>query len=135
MIVQAEGSVSTVRQTLDISVVIPLYNEEESLLELYEELREALLVGGVSYEILFVDDGSTDGSGEVVDSIAHRDSAVGVVHFRRNFGKASALDAGFKRSRGDVVVTMDADLQDSPEAISELVQEVERCGWVTGRRR
>ena len=104
-----------------ISVVIPLLNEEESLEELHERLGATLTELGEPYEILFVDDGSTDRSPRVIQRLAEADPRVGFVRLRRNFGKSAALDAGFRRARGDVVITMDADLQDDPAEIPRLV--------------
>jgi glycosyltransferase involved in cell wall biosynthesis len=118
----------------DISVVIPFLDEEGTLRPLHAALTGVLLRLGKTYEILFVDDGSRDASGAIVDALASEDPHVGVVHFRRNFGKAAALDAGFKRARGRVVFTMDADLQDDPEEIPAFLAKLDEgfdlvSGW------
>lgn len=105
---------------MDISVVIPLYNEEDSLRELFEWIRKVLEHHQYSFEVIFVDDGSTDGSFAVLQDLAGNDSRVKVIQFRRNHGKSAGLNVGFAEAKGTVVVTMDADLQDSPEEIPEL---------------
>ena len=105
---------------MDISVVVPLYNEAESLPELEAWIRRVMEANGFSYEIIFVNDGSTDGSQEVIRNLAKGNSAVRSVCFSRNYGKSPALNEGFRRAQGEVVITMDADLQDSPDEIPEL---------------
>lgn len=105
---------------MQLSVVIPLLNEQESLQELYDWLKAVLVKEGFSYELLFVDDGSTDGSWETIAHLADTDQTVKGIRFNRNFGKSQALNAGFLAAEGDVVITMDADLQDSPDEIPEL---------------
>jgi glycosyltransferase involved in cell wall biosynthesis len=117
-----------------ISVVIPLLNEEGSLRELHGALTKVLGGVGRPYEILFVNDGSTDASATVLDDLAEEDPSVGVIHFRRNFGKAAALDAGFKRAGGEIIFTMDADLQDDPEEIPNFLAKLDEgfdlvSGW------
>ncbi len=118
-----------------ISVVVPLFDEEGTLEELHAKLTRVLGELGEPYEILFVDDGSRDGSARIIASLAERDPAVGYVRFRRNFGKSAALDAGFRRARGEIVVTMDADLQDDPEEIPRLLAALDEreldlvSGW------
>jgi glycosyltransferase involved in cell wall biosynthesis len=109
----------------DLSIVIPVLNEEANLKPLYSELKEALDALGWSYEIVFVDDGSTDGSAQVLAELHEADDLVKVVEFRRNFGKTAALTAGFRLSRGQFVVTMDADLQDDPAEIGVLLDKLE----------
>lgn len=104
-----------------ISVVVPLLNEEESLPELYEKIASALREAGKPYEIIFVDDGSTDSSFAVLQELHARDASVKVVRFRRNFGKSAALSIGFQEAEGEFVVTMDADLQDDPAEIPGLI--------------
>ena len=106
---------------LDISVVIPCYNEVQSLRELYERLCAVLTPVTTQFELLFVDDGSTDGSLEVLKELHARDSRVKVIHFRKNFGKAQALSHGFSNCRGEKIITLDADLQDLPEEIPKLL--------------
>lgn len=111
---------------MDISVIVPLYNEEESLPELHARLSGTLTGMGVSYEILFVDDGSTDGSYRVLQSLHEGDPEhVSVFSFGRNYGKSAALDTGFRNVSGDYVVTMDADLQDEPGEIPGMVKMLE----------
>jgi glycosyltransferase involved in cell wall biosynthesis len=109
----------------DLSVVIPLLNEEANLKLLYSELKEALDALGRSHEIVFVDDGSTDGSVQVLAELHEADDRVKVVELRRNFGKTAALNAGFRLSQGQIVVTMDADLQDTPAEIGVLLDKLE----------
>lgn len=105
---------------MDISVIIPLLNEEESLQELHDWISTVMQSNNFSYEILFIDDGSTDSSWKVIEDLGQKNPSVKGLKFHRNFGKSQALNAGFKKSKGDVVITMDADLQDSPEEIPEL---------------
>lgn len=109
----------------EVSVVIPLLNESESLQELYGQLRTALskVVGG-HYEILFIDDGSTDDSYEVILSLRRQDDRVRGIRFRRNYGKSAALAVGFDHARGDIIISMDADLQDDPAEIPNLVARI-----------
>jgi glycosyltransferase involved in cell wall biosynthesis len=119
-----------------LSVVIPVYNEQESLETLYQELARVFDQNGYTGEFLFVDDGSTDGSWDVIVALTNRDVRVQGIRFRRNFGKAAALSAGFNHARGDLIVTLDADLQDNPEEIPRMVAAVE-SGWdvVSGWKR
>ncbi|MAZ29618.1 MAG: glycosyltransferase [Cytophagaceae bacterium] len=114
---------------MQVSIVIPLLNEEESIKELYHWLVEVLQASGLSYEIIFIDDGSTDGSWEVIFALSESDTAVKALRFNRNYGKSQALHAGFLEARGDVVITMDADLQDSPDEIPELYDLVAGQGY------
>ena len=107
-----------------ISVVIPVFNEEESLRKLYSELSQGL-AKFTSWEIIFVDDGSYDNSYAVLKNITKKDSRIGVIRFFKNFGKADALSEGFKHSRGDIIITMDADLQDDPKEIPNLVKIIQ----------
>lgn len=121
-------------ETLDISVVIPLLNEEESLPELTERIHAALTGMGKSYEILFIDDGSTDGSFAVIQQLKTRFSTLRAIRFRKNFGKSAALSEGFKAVRGKYVITMDADLQDDPDELPNLVRKLDEgfelvSGW------
>ena len=106
---------------MDISVVIPLYNEEESIAELYAWIERVMKANNFSYEVIFVNDGSTDRSWDIIGELhqAQPDTVKGI-KFRRNYGKSPALYCGFKEAQGDVVITMDADLQDSPDEIPEL---------------
>jgi glycosyltransferase involved in cell wall biosynthesis len=105
---------------MDISVVVPLYNEEESLPELEAWIRRVMEDNNYSYEIILVDDGSTDNSWRVIEELHQINQLVKGIKFQRNYGKSAALNEGFKMSKGDVVITMDADLQDSPDEIPEL---------------
>lgn len=114
---------------MDISVVIPLYNEAESLPELEAWIRRVMEEHGFSYEILFIDDGSTDDSWEVIERLKKDNPAIRGVSFRRNYGKSPALNTGFARAQGDVVITMDADLQDSPDEIPELYRMIKEDGY------
>jgi glycosyltransferase involved in cell wall biosynthesis len=120
-----------------ISVVVPLFNEEHSLEELYSEISAALEPNG-PFEVIFVDDGSTDGSSRVLAQLHDEATNVVVVHLRRNFGKAVALQAGFLEAQGDIVVTIDADLQDDPAEIPQLLAKLDEgfdlvSGWKTRR--
>ncbi|MDE5829975.1 MAG: glycosyltransferase family 2 protein [Duncaniella sp.] len=114
---------------MDISVIIPLYNEEESLPELAEWIERVMTENDFSYEVLFIDDGSTDKSWDVITSLSSRNKAFKGVRFRRNYGKSPALHTGFTRAQGDVVITMDADLQDSPDEIPELYRMITADGF------
>ncbi|MDD2727232.1 MAG: glycosyltransferase [Proteiniphilum sp.] len=114
---------------MDISVVIPLYNEEESLPELHRWIRSVMEEQGYSYEIIFVDDGSTDGSWEVIRQLRNESDKVKAIKFRRNYGKSPALHCAFEKAQGEVVITMDADLQDSPDEIPELYRMVHEEGY------
>ncbi|MBB3122578.1 glycosyltransferase involved in cell wall biosynthesis [Mesoflavibacter sabulilitoris] len=105
---------------MDISVVIPLLNEQESLTELHHWISSVMKSNGFSYEILFIDDGSTDQSWQTICSLKEQDKNVKGIRFLKNFGKSQALHAGFAQAKGDVIITMDADLQDNPEEIPEL---------------
>ena len=114
---------------MDISVVIPLYNEEESIPELYAWIERVMTENKFSYEIIFVNDGSKDRSWEVIEKLAKEFPEVHGIKFRRNYGKSPALYHGFARAQGDVVITMDADLQDSPDEIPELYRMVMEDGY------
>ena len=120
---------------MDISVVIPLYNEEESLPELTEWIDRVMMAHQFSYEIIFIDDGSHDNSWKVIKKLRENYSQVRAVKFRRNYGKSAGLNEGFKYAKGDVVITMDADLQDSPDEIPELYRMIKEdnfdlvSGW------
>ena len=105
---------------MQISVVIPLLNEEQSLVELYNWIAKVLRSNSFSYEIIFIDDGSTDASWRTIESLSENDDRVKGIRFNRNYGKSQALHAGFLKAQGDVIITMDADLQDNPEEIPEL---------------
>lgn len=114
---------------MNISVVIPLLNEDESLNELYDWIAKVMQSNRYSYEILFIDDGSTDNSWKVIQELSKKDEQVKGIRFQRNYGKSQALNAGFKEVKGDVVITMDADLQDSPDEIPELYNLITNEGF------
>ena len=114
---------------MDISVVIPLYNEEESLPELYAWIERVMNANGFSFEVIFINDGSTDHSWEVIQKLGKESSHVKAIKFRRNYGKSPALYCGFKEAQGDVVITMDADLQDSPDEIPGLYKMIKEEGY------
>ena len=114
---------------MDISVIVPLYNETESLPELAAWIRRVMEANGWTYEILMVDDGSTDGSWNTVRALSKENPAIHGISFRRNYGKSAALYEGFAAAKGDVVITMDADLQDSPDEIPELYRMIQEEGY------
>lgn len=122
---------------IDISVVIPLLNEAESIPELFAWIRRVMNEHGYSYEVIFVDDGSTDGSWSVIERLRAEHPEVKGIKFRRNYGKSAGLQCGFARTQGQVVITMDADLQDSPDEIPELYRMVTEGGYdlVSGWKR
>ncbi|KGL55407.1 glycosyl transferase family 2 [Porphyromonas sp. COT-052 OH4946] len=122
---------------MDISVVIPLLNEAESIPELFAWIRRVMNEHGYSYEVVFVDDGSTDGSWSVIERLRAEHPEVKGIKFRRNYGKSAGLQSGFARTQGQVVITMDADLQDSPDEIPELYRMVTEGGYdlVSGWKR
>jgi glycosyltransferase involved in cell wall biosynthesis len=114
---------------MQLSIVIPLLNEEESLNELYNWIATVMRSNSFSYEILFIDDGSTDNSWKIIKKISADDPAVKGIKFNRNYGKSQALHVGFDKAEGDVVITMDADLQDNPEEIPELYNLITKEGY------
>ncbi|MGN0214442.1 MAG: glycosyltransferase family 2 protein [Muribaculaceae bacterium] len=114
---------------MDISVVVPLYNEAESLPELAAWIERVMKQHGFTYEVLFINDGSTDDSWNVIKRLSAENPAFKGVSFRRNYGKSPALNTGFERVQGDVVITMDADLQDSPDEIPELYRMITEDGY------
>ena len=116
-------------KTMDISVVIPLYNEEESLPELYAWIERVMKENGFTFEVIFVNDGSTDRSWNVITELSEKSECVHGIRFRRNYGKSPALYCGFEQAQGDVVITMDADLQDSPDEIPELYRMITEDGY------
>ena len=120
---------------MDISVIVPLYNEEESLPELYAWIQRVMKANGFTYEVIFVNDGSKDKSWDVIEDLHRKDAEhVHAIKFRRNYGKSPALYCGFQAAKGDVVITMDADLQDSPDEIPELYRMImdEKYDLVSG---
>ena len=120
---------------MDISVIIPLYNEEESLPELISWIERVMAANCFSYEILMVDDGSNDRSWQVIEELSQKNQAIRAIKFRRNYGKSAALHCGFQNAHGEVVITMDADMQDSPDEIPALYQMIQKedydlvSGW------
>ena len=120
---------------MDISVIIPLLNEAESLPELHDWIAKIMQSNSYSYEIIFIDDGSTDNSWKIIKNLAKKNSNVKGIQFQTNFGKSQALHAGFKQAKGNVIITMDADLQDSPDEIPELFDLIKKenydliSGW------
>ena len=114
---------------MDISVIVPLYNEEESLPELYAWIQRVMEKNGFTYEVIFVNDGSTDSSWQIIEGLAAQSEQAKGIKFRRNYGKSPALYCGFERAQGDVVITMDADLQDSPDEIPELYRMITEDGY------
>jgi len=113
----------------DLSIIVPLFNEEESLPELASWIKKVMDEHSFSYELVFVDDGSSDGSLKVIESLKNNDPNIHCISFRRNYGKSAALYCGFKQAEGEVVITMDADLQDSPEEIPELRRMILEEGY------
>lgn len=114
---------------MDISVIVPLFNEEESLPELYAWIERVMNENGFSFEVIFVNDGSTDHSWDVIRQLSEKSEHVRGIKFRRNYGKSPALYCGFDAAKGDVVITMDADLQDSPDEIPELYRMIKEDGY------
>ena len=114
---------------MDISVIVPLFNEAESLPELYAWIQRVMNANKFTYEVIFINDGSTDDSWKVIQDLKAKSDNVRAIRFRRNYGKSPALFCGFERAEGDVVITMDADLQDSPDEIPELYRMVMKDGY------
>ncbi len=125
---------------MDISVIVPLFNEEESLPELVEWIKKVMTQHQFSYEIIMIDDGSKDNSWQVIENLQQENPNIKGIKFRRNYGKSAALYCGFEKAQGDVVITMDADLQDSPDEIPELFRMIKEegfdlvSGWKKKRR-
>ena len=114
---------------MDLSIIIPVYNEEESVTELAGWIETVCSKAGLSFEILFIDDGSSDSSWQKIEQITKKNDSVKGVSFRRNYGKAAALHTGFQKASGDVIITMDSDLQDSPDEIPELYRMIMDQGY------
>ena len=118
-----------------ISIVIPLYNEEENVKDLYKGLKSVLDSLQENYEILFVDDGSSDGTYQRLLEVSRNDSNIRIIKFRRNFGQSAAMHAGFDHANGDLIVTLDGDLQNDPKDIPEMLNKLRNedfdvvCGW------
>ena len=124
---------------IKLSIIVPLYNEEESIPQLAEEIRDAVTKLSLEYELIFIDDGSKDGSFKQITSLASSDSRIKCLRFRRNYGKAAALSEGFKEANGELVVTMDSDLQDDPSEIGALIDKINEgfdvvSGWKKSRK-
>ncbi len=124
---------------MDISIVIPVYNEEENIFRLYSELKKTLSKLKKSYELIFIDDGSTDKSFNILNEIHEKDKNVKIIKFRKNFGQTAAISAGFENSEGDIIITMDADLQNDPKDIPRLMNKISEgydvvSGWRKGRK-
>ena len=113
----------------DLSIVISIFNEEESLPELISWIEQVMTAEGYSYEVIMVDDGSTDGSWRIIKQLSEKNPDIRGIAFRRNYGKSPALYCGFERAQGDVVITMDADLQDSPDEIPILYKMITKEGY------
>jgi len=114
---------------MDLSLVIPVYNESESLAELEQWIVKIVEENNISYEIIFIDDGSTDGSFDIIKTLAAKNNHIKAIRFRRNYGKSAALNEGFLLSQGKIVITMDSDLQDSPDEIPGLMKMIENDGY------
>lgn len=114
---------------MDISIIVPLFNEEESLAKLSEWIGRVMSENSLSYEIIMVDDGSKDGSWKEIERLSENNSCIRGIKFRRNYGKSAALNVGFEHAEGDVVITMDADLQDSPDELPELFRMIKQDGY------
>jgi glycosyltransferase involved in cell wall biosynthesis len=117
-----------------LSIVVPVYNEKDSLAHLHAEIVRTGKQADLDFEILFIDDGSRDGSWKVITELAQRDPRIGGIRFRRNFGKAAALSAGFQTVRGETIITLDADLQDDPAEIPSFLRKLDSgldlvSGW------
>lgn len=120
-----------------ISIIIPLYNEEESIRLIYDEIKKD--IKDHKYQILFIDDGSTDGSLTIIKEILEKDENINIYSFRKNLGKAEALTFGFQKAKGDIIVTLDADLQDKPSEIPKILEKLKEgwdvvCGWRKDRK-
>lgn len=117
------------KSKFDISIVIPAKDEDESIPELSQWISRALTPHGFSYEVIFIDDGSTDNTWDVIEQISKEDSHIKGIRFNRNYGKSAALQTGFRAAQGDVIITMDADLQDSPDEVPELYKMIKTDGY------
>ncbi len=122
-----------------ISLVIPIFNESESLSQFYQEISQALEALNQDYEILFIDDGSTDETGQMLEDLQRKDPHFEMIRLRRNFGKSMALAIGFQKAKGDIILTMDSDLQDDPKEIPRFIEEINKgadlvCGWKKERQ-
>lgn len=118
-----------------LSIIVPVFNEHDSITTLYEEIKRQVVEAKIKYEIIFIDDGSSDSSSEILSNIAGEDDNVKLISFMRNYGKSAALDAGFKACRGEQIITMDADLQDNPGDIPKFIKALSKYDLVVGRRK
>src|SRR6187200_1155807 len=114
---------------MDLSIIIPLYNEDESLPELASWIERVMLANGFTYEVIMVDDGSSDNSWQVIEALNRQNENIRGIKFQRNYGKSAALNEGFKAAKGDTVITMDADMQDSPDEIPGLHRMIIEDGY------
>lgn len=121
-------------QKFDVSIIVPLYNEEENIGQLYDELSSVLVAENISYEILFINDGSSDSTGKIISDICRDNERVKGIHLRRNFGQTAAMSAGFDHAEGKVVITMDGDLQNDPRDIPKLLSKLDGFDVVAGWR-
>ena len=133
------GGTRTKGNEMNLSIVIATYNEESNVTPLHHELSEVLESISSDYEVIFVDDGSTDGTFEALQALHTKDDRVKIIRFKKNFGQSAAIAAGFEHARGELVISMDADLQNDPAYIPFLLQELENgydvvCGWRQGRK-
>ncbi|MGB9082365.1 MAG: glycosyltransferase family 2 protein, partial [Desulfuromonadaceae bacterium] len=124
---------------MDISIVVPVYNEQDNVEAVYTAISSALRAMGCSYEIVMVDDGSSDGSYRLLTRLASEDSALKVIRFRRNFGQTAAMSAGFDFAKGDIIIPMDGDLQNDPADIPRLIEKINEgfdvvSGWRSDRK-
>jgi len=123
----------------EISIIIPVYNEAENIKELFLKIEDVLNKIQKTYEVIFVDDGSTDKTFDVLKELSERNNKLKAIQFRRNFGKSAALSAGLERARGDLIITMDGDLQDNPEEIPNFLEKIQEgydliVGWKFERK-
>lgn len=124
---------------MDISIVVPLYNEEANVLPLYESIKRVMVASKTQYEIIFVDDGSADGTSKTIEAIAEKDKLVKVIQFQKNLGKTAALSVGFKHAKGNIIITMDGDLQNDPKDIPKFIDKINAnydlvVGWRSHRK-
>ncbi|MCX7766763.1 MAG: glycosyltransferase family 2 protein, partial [Candidatus Sumerlaeia bacterium] len=134
-----EPSAGKTKSKVDITIIVPVLNEAESLPLLYEQLKRILIGMSRTYEIIFVNDGSTDGSEGILNALAEKDPQVRVIHLRTNYGQTAAIAAGLDYSRGEIIIPMDADLQNDPQDIPRLVEKLEEgydvvSGWRKNRQ-
>ena len=136
---KVKTSKKATRKKMDLSIVIPVYNEDESIGKLYTALNRVLPGLGINYEVILIDDGSTDSTYEVLKKIHKKDNRFKIIRFRRNFGQTAAMSAGFHYSSGDVIITLDADLQNDPEDIPAILEKLDEgydivSGWRKDRK-